>query len=93
MQPQSLYKKYRIFLSVPGGQYIVATSNTVNDLVRLTSSWLSNTSAGQYIAEDARGYVVLQQLDPKTGAYRGGQQLLFEDKQDIITQLRLIGGR
>lgn len=87
------YKKYRIFLNTPGGNFIVAASNTVNDLVDLTRAWLTTTTAGQYLPENVKGYLILQMLDEVTGAYMGGEKVPFEDKDDIITQLRIIGGR
>lgn len=87
------YKRYRVYVSTPVGQYIVATSNTVNDLVDLTKLWLTNTSPGMYMPERVNGYLVVQQLDPTTGAYRGGEQIVFESKDEIIARLRELGGR
>ena len=93
MNPQIKYKRYRVYINSPTGQYIVATSNTVNDLVDLTRMWLTQTSPGLYMPDKVSGYLVVQRLDEETGAYRGGEQMPFESKDEIITILRKLGGR
>lgn len=93
MPPASPYKEYRIFLQTATGSYIIATSNTVNDLVLLSKMWLERTSAGMYLPPEAKGMLILQKLDPVTGAYQGQEQIEFERKDDIIGQLRKLGGR
>lgn len=87
------YKRYRIYLNTAAGGYIVATSNTVNDLVGLTKQWLEQTSAGYYMPEETSGTIVLQQLDKKTGAYVAEERIPFRDKTEIIGNLRKLGGR
>ena len=71
------YKKYRIFLNTPGGNFIVAASNTVNDLVDLTRAWLTTTTAGQYLPENVTGYPIRQMLHELTGAYMGSGKVPF----------------
>ena len=93
MPPAQKYKRYRILVTTPTGQYIVATSNTVNDLVDLTKSWFLNTSEGIYLPDNTYGLIILQQLDPVTGAYRNSEQIGYEGKDTIINQLRKLGGR
>lgn len=87
------YKKYRIYLTGPTGSYFVATSDTVNNLVDLTKYWLERTSAGSYLPDEAKGQVVLQQVDETTGAYRFQEALPYKNRKDIITQVRKLGGR
>ena len=87
------YKKYRIYINTPNGGYYVAASNTVNDLVSLVKYWLERTSAGMYLPSEVTGRVVLQELDEATGAYQRSEILPFEDKKDIITKVRQLGGR
>lgn len=94
MGKQVNYKKYRIFLNSGTGQFVVAASNTVNDLVNLTKAWLSQTTPGMYLPANATGYLILQELDENTGVYKGGSpKIFFESKKDIITKLRELGGR
>ena len=87
------YKKYRVYINTPAGGYYAATSNTVNNLVGLTKYWLERTSAGMYLPSNVTGRVVLQQLNEKTGAYERSEVLPFEDREDIITKVRQLGGR
>lgn len=87
------YKKYRIFLQTPTQSAVVAASNTVNDLVNLTKWWFENTTDGQYMPYEFDGFIILQQLDEVTGSYKGQEQLPVKGKEDVITQLRILGGR
>lgn len=87
------YKKYRVYINTPYGGYYAAASNTVNDLVDLIKYWLERTSAGVYLPPEVKGTVTLQQIDPATGAYQNQKQLPFKDREDIITQVRLLGAR
>jgi len=87
------YKKYRVYVSSRTGNYIVAASNTVNNLVSLVKYWMQNTSAGLYLPEESSGTVTVHVLDENTGAYRAGKGLSYKDKADIITQLRKMGAR
>lgn len=87
------YKKYRIYLSTPAGAFIMAASNTVNNLVELAKYWLTRTNAGIYLPPEVRGTVQIHELDEATGAYRRSVGKSFKNKKDIITQLRKMGGR
>ena len=88
-----IYKKYRIYVSTAGAGYVVAASNTVNNLVALTKYWLENTSAGMSLADDITGTVTIHHLDPDTGAYKRGAGKSFKDKDDILAKLREMGAR
>lgn len=87
------YKQYRIYLNTPTAGYIIAASNTVNDLVNLSKYWLTNTNAGLQLPSNVSGILTLQQLDPATGAYVTSERAEYKSKKDIITQLRKLGGR
>lgn len=87
------YKKYRVFLDTSSGGFYAATSDTVNNLVDLVKYWLERTSAGMYLPPESKGNIILQELDENTGAYKRSEQLPFDDKGDILTKIRLLGGR
>ena len=87
------YKKYRVYVASRTGNYVVAASDTVNNLVSLVKYWMENTSAGMYLPEESSGTVVVHVLDPATGAYKVGKGASYKDKDDIITQLRKMGAR
>lgn len=87
------YKKYRIYLNANGAGYVMATSDTVNNLVELAKYWMARTSAGMSLPDDVRGTVQLHELDELTGGYKRAVGKSFKDKDDIITQVRKMGGR
>lgn len=88
-----MYKKYRVYVQTRRGGYAVAASNTVNDLVGLALEWLENTSAGRSVYDDMVQAVIIYKLDEKTGAYIFSEQLPASSRKDILTKLRLLGGR
>lgn len=94
MRPRKLtnYKKYRVILAMKNAQYIIAASNTVNNLVILSKAWFHNTTEGQYLDPDITGYVVLQELDA-LGNYVNSEKAPFEGKANVIGALRELGGR
>ncbi len=87
------YKKYRIYLNTTHGNYIPASSNTVNDLVSLFKYWLERTNEGFYLPMEASGTVILQQIDKKTGAYVNEKRLPFKGRNDLINAIRTLGAR
>lgn len=87
------YKKYRVYLNSNAGGFFVASSNTVNNLVELSKFWLERTTAGMTLPDNVNGFALIQVLNEKTGNYVGQTQLPFTRKDEIIEQIRKLGGR
>lgn len=87
------YKQFRVYIQTPTGGYYAATSETVNNLVELIKYWLERTSAGVYLQPNVKGNVILQEIDPTTGAYHTQETLPFKNKKDILTKARMLGAR
>lgn len=87
-----MYAKYRLYLQAQSGSYVMAASNTVNDLVAQVTYWLTR-STGQSVYDDQVRNVILYVLDKKTGAYVFDKRLPVTSRKDVITKVRLLGGR
>ncbi len=87
------YKQFQVNLTTVTGDYIIAASDTVNDLVDQAKYWLGSTSTGMQLTDGQVRSITLQELDPATGAYVNGESLPVEDKKDILAQVRLLGAR
>lgn len=88
-----MYAKYRLYLQTTRGGYVMAASNTVNDLVAQVHQWLDGTGAGRSVYDDMVLKIMLYQLDKASGAYVFDEQLPVVDRQDIIKKVRALGGR
>jgi hypothetical protein len=87
------YKKYRVYLNTNMGGFFIASSNTVNNLVDLSKYWLERTTAGMSLPESIKGHALIQVLNEETGAYVGQTTLPFQNKDEIVEQVRKLGGR
>lgn len=87
-----MYAKYRLYLIASNGSYVMGASNTVNDLVDQSRYWLTR-SIGARLGDDQVRQVVLYVLDKKTGSYLFDSRLPVTDRKDILTKVRLLGGR
>ena len=85
--------QFQLLLRATDGDHIMATSDTVNDLVGQAKIWLNASDEGMAITDAQVRSIILQELDPQTGAYVDSQELPVESKGDIITQARKIGAR
>jgi hypothetical protein len=88
-----MYKKYRLYLQTSAGSYVMAASDTVNDLVDQVREWLDRTSSGRGVYDDTVQAVVLYELDPDTGAYVFSKKLPASSRREIINKTRELGGR
>lgn len=87
------FQQFQIDLATSLGNYVIAASDTVNDLVAQAKLWLGTSSAAQSLTDGKVISITLQELDPATGAYVDGEEIPVEDKDDIIRQIRLLGAR
>lgn len=85
--------QFQIDLETRKGNFVIAASDTVNDLVDHAKAWLGATSEGGALLDNDVISITLMEVDPATGEYMGGESIPVESKQDIITQLRNLGGR
>lgn len=88
-----MYKKYRLYLQTTRGSYVMAASDTVNDLVLQTLEWLQTTGPGRSVYDDMVQSVVLYSLDADTGAYVFSRKVPATSRDDIIKKVRELGGR
>lgn len=85
--------QFQLLLRTTGGDFIIAASDTVNDLVDQARYWLNATDTGAQLTDGQVRSVILQELDPATGAYVDGTELPVQTKQQVIAQARVIGAR
>ena len=90
---QSATPQFQLLLRSTAGDNVIAASNTVNDLVDQARFWINASDTGAQMLDSAVRSIILQELDPTTGAYVDSTELPVESKQDIITQARNIGAR
>lgn len=85
--------QFQLLLREVAGDHILGASDTVNDLVDQAKIWLNATDAGAAITDASVRSIILQEVDPATGAYVDGEELPVESKQDVVTQARNLGAR
>lgn len=85
--------QFQLLLRTTGGDFIIAASDTVNDLVDQARYWLNATDTGAQMTDGQVRSIILQELDPQTGAYVDGRELPVQTKQQVISQARIIGAR
>ena len=85
--------QFQLMLRTTKGDFIMGASDTVNDLVDQARYWLNATDTGAQLNDGEVRSVLLQELDPKTGAYVDSKELPVQTKQQVIQQARTIGAR
>lgn len=85
--------QFQLLLRTTQGDFVIAASDTVNDLVDKARYWMNATDTGAQLLDSQVRSVILQELDPKTGAYVDSTELPVKTKQQIIQQARTIGAR
>lgn len=85
--------QFQLVLRTTDGDNVIAASDTVNDLVDQAKYWLQASPTGAQLVDSQVRSIILQELDPKTGAYVDGQELPVTDKADVLTQARKLGAR
>jgi hypothetical protein len=85
--------EFQLLLRATDGDHVMAASDTVNDLVEQSKIWLNATDEGATITDASVRSIILQQVDPATGAYVDGEELPVESKQDVVAQARNLGAR
>lgn len=85
--------QFQLLLRATDGDHVMAASDTVNDLVEQSKIWLNATDAGAAITDASVRSIILQEVDPATGAYVDGEELPVESKQDVVAQARNLGAR
>ena len=85
--------QFQLMLRTTQGDFIMGASDTVNDLVDQARFWLNASDTGAQITDGQVRSVILQELDPATGAYVDGKELPVQTKQQVIQQARAIGAR
>lgn len=85
--------QFQLLLRTTQGDFIIAASDTVNDMVDQARYWINATDTGSQLNDSQVRSVILQELDPQTGAYVDSTELPVQTKQQIIQQARAIGAR
>lgn len=85
--------EFQLLLRTTEGDHILGASDTVNDLVDQAKAWMGASTAGGALLDSQVRSIILQQVDPQTGAYVDGEELPVESKQDVIAQARNLGAR
>lgn len=92
-QDEGAAPQFQLLLRTTDGDHILGASDTVNDLVDQAKIWLNATDAGAAITDAMVRSIILQEVDPATGAYVDGEELPVESKQDVVAQARNLGAR
>lgn len=90
---QSQTPQFQLDLETTQGNYVIATSDTVNDLADKAKYFMNAGNVGPQIMDGQVRQLTLQELDPATGDYVDSTSLPVEDRKDIITQARKLGAR
>ena len=85
--------QFQLVLRTVAGDQVIAASDTVNDMVEQAKIWLNATDAGAAITDASVRSIILQEVDPATGAYVDGEELPVDSKQDVVAQARNLGIR
>ena len=85
--------QFQLMLRTDTGDYLVGASDTVNDLVDQAKYWIQASSTGAQLVDTQLRSIMLQELDPQTGAYVDGEELPVENKADVVRQARALGAR
>ena len=88
-----MMNKYRVYIQTSRGSYTIAAGDSVNGLAALARSWFLDTSPGRSVYDDMITRVILYEFDPKTGAYKFGEQAAATSRRDVLKKLRAMGGR
>lgn len=85
--------QFQVNLSTTTGPYLIASSDTVNDLVDQAKYWLGSTDSGMQLNDGQVQSVTLQELDPQTGNYVDGQAVPVASKAEVVSAIRDMGAR
>lgn len=85
--------QFQLMLKASTGSYLLGASDTVNDLVDQAKYWIQASSTGAQLVDGQLRSIILQELDPKTGAYVDSEELPVNDKADVVRQARALGAR
>ena len=85
--------QFQLVLRASDGDHVIAASDTVNDMVDQARYWINVSPAGMKMLDNDVQSLILQEVDPATGAYVDSKELPVEDKKDIITKARQLGSR
>lgn len=90
---ESEIPQFQIDLRTRTGSFVIAASDTVNDLVDRAKAWMGTTDQAGKINDSEVREVALMEVSPETGEYVDMEVLPVEDKKDVITQVRKLGAR
>lgn len=93
MEQDNPTPQFQLVLRATDGDHVMAASETVNDLVDQAKYWLNASDAGAAITDAMVKSVVLQEVDPATGAFVDSQELPVESRGDILSTARDLGAR
>ena len=85
--------QFQLLLRTTDGDKILAASDTVNDMVDQARFWLNATDEGAKLNDSQVRSLILQELDPQTGAYVDSQEIPVSSKQQVIQAARQLGAR
>ncbi len=91
--PAPIAQQFQIELLTTDGNFNIAASQTVNDLVRQAKYWLNITDRGMKLRDDQIRTVTLQELDPDTGNYVNGASLPVASKKQVLIAIHKLGAR
>jgi hypothetical protein len=93
MEEDSPTPQFQLVLLTDADQFVIAASDTVNDMVEQAKIWLQSSTAGQQLVDSQVRSIILQEVDPATGDYVDGEEIPVADKADVVTQARNLGAR
>ena len=85
--------QFQLVLRTTDGDHVIGASDTVNDLVDQARYWLNANPIGAEMVDSQVRSIILQEVDPTTGDYVGGDEIPVASKQEVIAAARDLGAR
>lgn len=93
VEEEAAVPQFQIDLRTRQGSFIIAASDTVNDLVDRAKAWMGTTDQSGALTDNDVQEVALMEVNPETGDFTDMEVLPVEDKKDVITKVRQLGAR
>lgn len=91
--PEQDIPQFQLVLRASDGDHVMGASSTVNELVEQAQYWLNASDEGIAIKDSQVRSVILQEVDPATGAYVDSREIPVDTKQQVIQAARTMGAR
>lgn len=85
--------QFQITLGTTQGDFVIAASDTVNDLYDQAKNWMNISDEAARITDGQIRSCTLQEVDPNTGNYVDSKSYPCSDKKEVLAKVHLMGAR